>query len=166
MTFRDPARVTCPRCEDPALSPRRALHVEHLSCAACGGLWFERSAFAELAAHIDLPFEEPLGEPVVSALAAPPCPRCRTALSRRQLADGLFIDVCVEHGIWFDIDELTPTLDRLAELADRDRSAWARHDPPLWVRVVKFLGAVLDNGPLSAKPGQGRPRGPGGDRSA
>src|SRR5688500_1387490 len=106
MAFRDPERLRCPRCTEAALSPRRALHVEHAGCTACGGLWFERAAFAELARELDVPDDRPLGERVVSALASPPCPHCAAALARYQVAESLFVDVCADHGIWFDTDEL------------------------------------------------------------
>jgi hypothetical protein len=37
MTYRDPARLTCLRCDDVALSPIVIAGIERHSCTACQG---------------------------------------------------------------------------------------------------------------------------------
>jgi len=104
----------CPRC-------RRPLH--HLSiggtsfreCERCGGLWSSVETFESVCADREkqsavLGFSRQR----VSAAAPPvkisyvPCPDCKQLMNRSNFAraSGVIIDVCKNHGVWFDSEEL------------------------------------------------------------
>jgi Zn-finger nucleic acid-binding protein len=99
--------------------------LEVRECRACGGLWLDRSVFEALGTS-----RERQGA-VLGALPAPatpqtatlevvqyrPCPACRQRMNRVNYAkrSGVVLDVCKEHGIWFDKDELRRVLAFIAE---------------------------------------------------
>jgi Zn-finger nucleic acid-binding protein len=91
-------------------------------CLACGGLWLEREAFEGLAASREgqgavlgaLPGQAPKAEPSegLTAIQYRPCPRCAQRMNRVNYAkrSGVVLDVCKDHGLWFDRDELRRVL--------------------------------------------------------
>jgi Zn-finger nucleic acid-binding protein len=119
-----PTRHGCPAC-----GRRRKLHsralgqpaVALLECPRCAGVWLSREAFdlvAERARDRTLP--ERLLQPTAGAEdaagdQAPPrgatyrsCPHCHGLMNRRNYGkrSGVVVDVCKDHGIWFDAREL------------------------------------------------------------
>jgi Zn-finger nucleic acid-binding protein len=132
-------------------------------CLRCGGLWVEREVFEALAARSrqgkiqDLGPEpsaspSPLTHSPSSPTSAPadgplyrPCVVCGALMNRRnyERKSGIIIDICRDHGVWFDLDELSRLLrfihsggaDRAAALtAQEERSAarTAHLFPPAW----------------------------------
>jgi Zn-finger nucleic acid-binding protein len=99
--------------------------LEVRECHACGGLWLDRAIFEQLGTSRErqgamlgaLP--APTAPPVVllEAVQYRPCPTCQLRMNRVNYArrSGVVLDVCKEHGIWFDRDELRRVLAFISE---------------------------------------------------
>ena len=114
----------CPACTKP-LTATRVGDLDVQECPACGGLWLDRAVFEQLGAS-----RERQGA-VLGALTAPtappllslevvqyrPCPACRQRMNRVNYGrrSGVVLDVCKEHGLWFDRDELRRVLAFISE---------------------------------------------------
>lgn len=110
----------CPACGDGRPLRSRALDgagVAVAECGICGGFWVEREVFEVLARRArekSLPELGPAGERPSGPAAPPrgslyrPCPSCRRLMNRKNWGrkSGIIVDVCREHGAWFDLDEL------------------------------------------------------------
>jgi Zn-finger nucleic acid-binding protein len=130
-------------------------------CLRCGGLWVEREVFEALAARArqgkvpDLGPEPPASPDSLVSPKSPapgaaghlyrPCAVCGALMNRRnyERKSTIIIDICRDHGVWFDLDELSRLLrwihaggaDRAAALtAQEERSAarTAHLFPPAW----------------------------------
>lgn len=114
----DPEPVRCPRCRDE-LRAARVGGTTLRECAGCGGLWLDREAFRRIRAGEEARaavLADGLGAaaPLPHAPAEPgpvrylPCPACAALMNRVNFArrSGIVVDVCREHGTWFDRDEL------------------------------------------------------------
>ena len=104
----------CPRCGDD-LEPEKMGDVTVDRCRGCRGLWFDgdevenaidattRGVSTSEAAALRprLPVTPTRLEDEVRYLA---CVRCRELMARRQAAprSGVVIDICRDHGVWFD----------------------------------------------------------------
>jgi Zn-finger nucleic acid-binding protein len=103
----------CPRCEIrlTAISIGKANLNE---CSNCDGLWIDRFSFEQictdreeqgalLGAAVELPPVE--GKEIVRYIK---CPECQELMARVNFAghSGVVIDVCRDHGTWFDAKEL------------------------------------------------------------
>jgi Zn-finger nucleic acid-binding protein len=123
----------CPVCaDDRHLQSRQLGHeqVSVLECQRCTGLWLGTQSFLELRNRTSRAAEHLRdalrGQPRPQRLqdhAGPlyrHCVRCRKLMSRRQYArgSGIIIDICRDHGIWFDADELQQVLDWIARGGD------------------------------------------------
>lgn len=119
-----PDGASCPACAKP-MTAARVGDLEVRECRACGGLWLDRAVFEQLGTS-----RERQGA-LLGALPAPdkpqgaklepvqyrPCPACQQRMNRVNYArrSGVVLDVCKEHGIWFDKDELRRVLAFIAE---------------------------------------------------
>lgn len=117
---RGDAALDCPRCRAP-MAAVRVGEVALSECGGCEGVWLEPRAFERLCT--DREAQAPLlvaprqaaeaggprGAEVVRYL---PCPCCRRMMNRVNFArfSGIVLDVCREHGTFFDRDELHRTL--------------------------------------------------------
>lgn len=113
--------ASCPACAHPLLKAQVG-SVEVHECHSCGGLWLDRQVFEELAASQEergsvlgvLPGST--GQQASSggpeAVQYRPCPRCTQRMNRVNYAkrSGIVLDVCKDHGLWFDRDELRRVL--------------------------------------------------------
>jgi Zn-finger nucleic acid-binding protein len=94
-------------------------------CEKCGGLWLEVAAFARICADREQ-------QAAVLGLASPvtsnkpddetkvryvPCPECGQLMNRMNFArcSGVIVDVCRNHGTWFDRDELRVIIEFIRE---------------------------------------------------
>ena len=122
MARRQPAApddAPCPACL-VALVRSKVGDLDVQACQACGGLWLDRAVFEQLGASrerqgavlgvLPAPTAPPMAamEPVHYR----PCPACTKRMNRMNYArrSGVVLDVCKEHGIWFDKDELRRVL--------------------------------------------------------
>ena len=124
-----PREGKCPRCSG-SLRVHLLPDAEVVECAGesgCGGLWCTRETFERLqraarraasTGESDSPVAprvQMLGAPEGSKRQYIPCLACDDFMQRRQFrhqnrATGIVLDVCKEHGIWFDRDELEAAL--------------------------------------------------------
>ena len=129
----------CPRCGAAAAKPKRIeaagkncprckceLEVTQLgdqtllTCPECLGLWLDVHTFENICAQREQ-HARVLGEaklttsPSVSPakVSYVPCPECHQLMNRANFAkcSGVIIDLCTQHGIWFDRDELSRIID-------------------------------------------------------
>ncbi|MCA9625335.1 MAG: zf-TFIIB domain-containing protein [Myxococcales bacterium] len=109
----------CPRCGDRAWVGRGPDVVLH-ACAQCRGIWLDARDAArvgagllderstKLAARVDAGKRDGAGQGYRQAGDAGlrRCPHCGKGLTTSTAAGELAIDVCEEHGVYFDADEL------------------------------------------------------------
>lgn len=110
------AGKTCPRCKS-------GMHVvtvgnsQVLECVSCSGLWLDTEAFERICADREQDAAI-LGSASISTVnrtlpetkvSYVPCPECKQLMNRANFArcSGVIIDLCKQHGIWFDRDELS-----------------------------------------------------------
>lgn len=139
----------CPACSGrPPLRGRTIAGLGRvaLECARCGGLWLGDDLLRDLVkGQGTLPegFTGPLprarlerNRPGVPLYR--PCPECGKLMNRRNYGQGsgVILDVCRDHGLWFDADELARVLawtraggdDQAARRARTEQLATARRD--------------------------------------
>lgn len=106
-------QLPCPGCEAPLLKAKVG-ETELYQCGKCFGFWVDRRTFEQICRNAK--------QATVSAAfaATPPpnrrpdrvryvrCPGCRQLMNRVNFADysGIVVDVCREHGTWFEVNEL------------------------------------------------------------
>lgn len=101
----------CARCESPLFEATEK-DFSLLGCGRCGGAWMSNEDAAELLAGqatmakvlSDRLAEKTVVNPALLARDAK-CPHCRGDL-RMVRINGVELDVCVEHGTWFDRNEI------------------------------------------------------------
>jgi len=106
----------CPRCRvymNTVVVGGSKLH----ECAKCAGIWVEAAVLRQICADrerqsalIGLPTTQPAaGENTVEErIRYVPCPMCGKLMNRLNFArcSHVIVDVCGQHGTWFDQDEL------------------------------------------------------------
>jgi len=109
----------CPRC-------KKKLHLLEIGvasireCGECGGLWTGVDTFEAICAdkeqqsavlkYVTAQSRDPnLSLPINYV----PCPVCSQLMNRSNFAriSGVVIDLCKQHGVWFDADELSKIID-------------------------------------------------------
>lgn len=111
-----PAEGGCPRCEGE-LAVRFLGDGDGIECTACGGLWLNPKLLRTI--HVDAarrgreegPFPEPPPVPIETDIRYLPCLTCGELMARRQFKHGarsvgVVVDLCKDHGVWLDSDEL------------------------------------------------------------
>ncbi|MFO0742500.1 MAG: zf-TFIIB domain-containing protein [Labilithrix sp.] len=105
-----PSERSCPVCAIPLFAASKDGYRLD-ACGKCGGAWI---AHRDVRRMIDTSSKTPIdlarmADSVPAAAEAAPaareCPECRSALVTENLA-GVDIDVCDQHGTWFDRHEL------------------------------------------------------------
>ncbi len=104
----------CPRCRSE-LEPLEVEGIKFRACQKCDGLWVSVDAFETVCADQErqasvLVF---LGDrthrgPSMTKINYVPCPDCGQLMNRNNFAkaSGVIVDICKQHGVWFDADEL------------------------------------------------------------
>lgn len=121
MAARDDKPLDCPRKCGP-MRPVRFGSIEMYHCEQCNGLWVETETLQRLIADRRKP--SPMagtGLPTPTSTARikledvqyAPCPECHRLMNRVNFAhhSGIIVDVCAQHGTWFDADELRLVLE-------------------------------------------------------
>jgi Zn-finger nucleic acid-binding protein len=110
----DAAPLPCPHCR-AELAAVRVGGTMVRECGACGGLWLDNAAFEALCADREqqaevLAFRARAAVPaeVDTRIRYRTCPECGILMHRLNFrrVSGVIVDVCREHGTWFDADEL------------------------------------------------------------
>jgi Zn-finger nucleic acid-binding protein len=126
MTMYRQAQITCPRCATALVAMPAPQSTQH-TCTGCGGVWIEEEDLRRLFEELSLDPLAPLG-PLELEEGSLRCPRCRKAMAveRTHGAEPTAeIDVCPDHGAWFDRGELTLALDRLQiKRIDKERGPY------------------------------------------
>lgn len=117
------SRTLCPRCNRPLDDVRTAARVASV-CARCGGAWVDKATSEHLARVDDVELATAVRRAAGVVMTVPLrekratvfCPVCEVQ-TRRVEIDGTVhvIDVCDEHGTWFDCDELTAFVEHYTE---------------------------------------------------
>jgi Zn-finger nucleic acid-binding protein len=170
--------LLCPACQNGERLTSRHLGEEQvtvLECGACGGLWLGPEAFRQLAERakrealhtgaIVHPMTEVAGADTPEARRHGsfyrPCVICGELMNRVNYGhtSGVIVDICKDHGIWFDADELARLLAWLraggAESAEaeqteeRSRQSEAEYNAATlsghshWPTVLDFLSDLF-----------------------
>lgn len=109
----DAEDLACPHCRGELAAVRVGETAVH-ECGSCSGLWMSNSAFDALCTDRErqasvLAFR--VGAAAATAdtrIRYRPCPSCGALMHRINFrrVSGVIVDVCREHGTWFDADEL------------------------------------------------------------
>jgi Zn-finger nucleic acid-binding protein/predicted RNA-binding Zn-ribbon protein involved in translation (DUF1610 family) len=120
----------CPACGDRAALMSRRLGQESISvleCQLCAGLWIGHSSFDQLKQRaaergdtvrgLSERGPRPVQQGQSASASYRPCVRCGELMARRQYVrgSGVIVDICRDHGIWFDDEELAQLLKWIAE---------------------------------------------------
>jgi Zn-finger nucleic acid-binding protein len=100
----------CPRCSG-ALCSLRVQQTELLACERCFGTFLSNEAVLRLDGPLGASLRGTQKQP---ATVAPgpvryiPCVTCRQLMNRQVFAriSGVIVDVCKDHGVWFDTGEV------------------------------------------------------------
>ena len=114
----DTKQSDCPRCKLP-LETLQIDAVTICECTRCGGFWSDSATFEQICANSEdqesvLGFiggdSHPHAHPATVSYV--PCPDCGELMNRSNFArsSGVIIDICRQHGVWFDADELPKIL--------------------------------------------------------
>lgn len=107
---------SCPRCERP-LETTLIGEAFLDECPSCHGLWVDAASFEKITTsreHQAVVLTLGDATPRAAEAEAPggvryiPCPSCARLMNRLNFAhcSGVIVDLCKEHGVWFDRDEL------------------------------------------------------------
>jgi Zn-finger nucleic acid-binding protein len=104
----------CPRCS----AALKKLDIDKISlreCERCDGIWSDAETFEKICLDRDersaaLTFfgDRPTSSPTKVPIRYVACPVCKQLMNRSNFArsSGVIIDLCKEHGVWFDAGEL------------------------------------------------------------
>lgn len=103
------------------MRPVRFGGADMYTCDSCNGLWVDTETLQHLVADRIKPAPM-LGTGIATPPAArirlgpveyAPCPACKRLMNRVNFAhsSGVIVDVCTNHGTWFDADELRRVLE-------------------------------------------------------
>ncbi len=134
--------ISCPRCK-VALFTAQARDVTLQGCGVCGGIWLDNEGSVAITRHAD---------PRVGVLAARAeasatvrasmireelaCPICHAHMRKVNPSKLAELDVCAEHGTWFDAGELRRVMNAYT----------GRDDDPF--AAIDAKGKVIDPNPL------------------
>jgi Zn-finger nucleic acid-binding protein len=104
----------CPRCQ-ATMKKVTVGTTSLLECARCAGIWVDVETLRQICADREkqapapgtpAPPEEPLH--IETQIRYVPCPVCHQLMNRVNFAicSHIIVDVCKQHGTWFDKDEL------------------------------------------------------------
>jgi Zn-finger nucleic acid-binding protein len=149
--------LPCPACGGDRKLVRRQLgdtDAALFDCEACGGIWVEKQVFDVLADRArtdtlpDLSLRPAAGKPAVAPAPAQgafyrSCAQCGARMNRRNWGQksGVIVDVCHNHGVWFDLDELDRLL-RWMRTGGAVHTARASEAERAAVRSLAISGAL------------------------
>jgi Zn-finger nucleic acid-binding protein len=115
-----PLLTTCPQCKDPLVTITHE-EISALACRGCGGAWIATDTMDRVTYALD-PSSIEVGDEAAGLArmafpphaASPPCPVCHAPMSTLTLGGThVEVDVCKEHGTWFDRGELQTVIREL-----------------------------------------------------
>ena len=120
----------CPRCKID-LQSLKVGATGMRECLRCGGFWMGIEAFESLCADkeeqsvvISYAGSKPRELDSLPSINYVPCPDCKQLMNRSNFAhsSGVVIDLCKQHGVWFDAEELP----KIIEFIDKGGLARSR----------------------------------------
>jgi len=117
----------CPHCRKRLVSVH-AKEVELHGCGGCGGIWIDNTNARRVLASPEAVFGELAARAAKNAknrrapAARPTCAACPAVLDRTK-THGIELDVCSDHGTWFDAYELVRLVDILRGGAEAEQAA-------------------------------------------
>jgi Zn-finger nucleic acid-binding protein len=112
--------MDCPRCA-ARLHVRKYAELDVDECDQCGGLFISPAMLDAIVASRDKPKGLQLALPKrvyrrEIEVKYVHCPQCRTVMNRKMFGriSGVIVDVCKDHGVWFDAGELNEVLEWVA----------------------------------------------------
>ena len=109
----------CPRCHN-SLENLQIGETRLNGCSSCAGLWVDAATFESICADRErqsavlgfLDGRRRHSQPRTK-VSYVPCPDCGTLMNRNNFAkaSGVIVDICKQHGVWFDADELPAIVD-------------------------------------------------------
>jgi Zn-finger nucleic acid-binding protein len=112
-------RLACPVCGTTELT----FFGDRYACAQCTGTFVQNAAFEAMAMDIAKAFFQ---LPAPTGTVGPRgCPVCVEPMVVEQL-EGVAIDRCSAHGIWFDANELTVALEHASGQFEHGWRAWLK----------------------------------------
>ena len=109
------APLPCPRCQTPLLKATVG-GTQLYQCNRCFGFWVDRTTLEAICRDANkhaiaangATGPQPSKAHPVEKVRYVRCPGCRALMNRVNFAEysGIVVDVCREHGTWFDVDEL------------------------------------------------------------
>jgi Zn-finger nucleic acid-binding protein len=158
MVAGEKSDLCCPECgPEYRLASRACGDVSAMECDRCAGMWMGNESFRQLAdaassdslnvdshrwarrarsGHSDVTISDPK--------RYRPCAKCRSLMVRRLYgrSSGVIIDICKDHGTWFDADELPRILDwiRSGGLARANREKAREEARKQAMRVPQSFG--------------------------
>ena len=117
-----PTGEPCPTCQGGELHLMDVGEHRIRECPDCAGVMVDHETLRRLTEMREVEAGENLtGQVQRTALTPGPvryrrCPTCETIMSRKNFGarSGVIVDVCTEHGTWFDPEELTAVLQFVA----------------------------------------------------
>lgn len=120
-------KITAVPSADLGPCPRCKVNLEHTSigeaavhiCPRCSGIWLDEETFNSVckdreaqAAVLNYLTDTRPPEMPPAKISYVPCPSCGQLMNRNNFlrVSGIIVDVCKHHGVWFDADELTGTI--------------------------------------------------------
>jgi Zn-finger nucleic acid-binding protein len=99
----------CPRCAVPLVDAATLGDLGAHACPECGGVFADRAVVAALASGTLTPTAAPdIHARKVDTSGYIKCPVCDEVMNRVNFGrrSGVIVDVCADHGTWFDADEI------------------------------------------------------------
>jgi Zn-finger nucleic acid-binding protein len=126
----------CPRCRTK-LNSLQIAETRLSECEKCEGLWANVETFESICANSEqqaavLNFARNKANPQLATINYVPCPDCKQLMNRSNFArsSGVIIDICKQHGVWFDAEELP----KIIEFIRRGGMETAREREKLEIR--------------------------------
>jgi Zn-finger nucleic acid-binding protein len=112
-----PKELRCPHC-GKRLFGVKVQEVELAGCGGCGGIWVDNASSRSVLAKPQKIFADMAERAAENARGRfvrserPTCPECPAILDHVD-AHGIELDVCTDHGTWFDAHELDRLINTL-----------------------------------------------------
>ena len=164
----------CPRCKRPLESIRiEATTVRE--CNGCGGLWTSAETFESLCADkeqqsavLNFVAKQSFDSRPASSITYVPCPDCKQLMNRSNFAraSGVIIDLCKQHGVWFDADELPKIIEFIDNgglARSREKQKMALEEERSRLRDEQRKLATMERRTASRSAGFFEPYSVGGD---
>ena len=148
-----PGALTCPRCRTRGLETFQGGPGLLFDCGQCGGQFVEHALLKELMERRQVYPESRMHRPPPPYRPEPvryvPCPQCDQLMTRRNFGgrSGVVVDVCGQHGIWFDLGELPRVLTfvRNGGLARAEARRRTENRPPPSVVALPSMATTRTN---------------------